>query len=74
MSRSLENIRVINLSHVLAAPTCTMFLADEWLPDGLQLDESVRFARSLETADIARPVLLREQRSFESMERPPNTT
>jgi len=51
-----------------------MFLADEWLPDGLQLDESVRFARSLETAGIARPVLLREQRNFESMERPPNTT
>jgi hypothetical protein len=28
MSRSLENIRVVDLSHVLAAPTCTMFLAD----------------------------------------------
>ncbi len=28
MSRSLDNIRVIDLSHVLAAPTCTMFLAD----------------------------------------------
>jgi len=28
MSRSLENIRVVDLSHVLAAPTCTMLLAD----------------------------------------------
>lgn len=28
MSRALENIRVVDLSHVLAAPTCTMFLAD----------------------------------------------
>ncbi|MBN1829049.1 MAG: CoA transferase, partial [Deltaproteobacteria bacterium] len=28
MSRSLEGIRVIDLSHVLAAPTCSMFLAD----------------------------------------------
>ncbi len=28
MSRSLEGIRVVDLSHVLSAPTCTMFLAD----------------------------------------------
>jgi len=28
MKRALEGIRVIDLSHVLAAPTCTMFLAD----------------------------------------------
>jgi len=28
MSRSLENIRVVDLSHVLAGPTCSMFLAD----------------------------------------------
>ena len=28
MSRTLEDIRVVDLSHVLAAPTCTMFLAD----------------------------------------------
>jgi hypothetical protein len=27
MSKALEGIRVIDLSHVLAAPTCTMFLA-----------------------------------------------
>ncbi|MCU0562398.1 MAG: CoA transferase [Desulfobacterales bacterium] len=28
MPRALEAIRVVDLSHVLAAPTCTMFLAD----------------------------------------------
>jgi CoA:oxalate CoA-transferase len=28
MAKALEDIRVIDLSHVLAAPTCTMFLAD----------------------------------------------
>ncbi|RPH51920.1 MAG: NADH:flavin oxidoreductase [Desulfobacteraceae bacterium] len=34
-------------------PVGYRFLADEWLPDGLQPDESVRFARSLESAGIA---------------------
>jgi NADPH2 dehydrogenase len=34
-------------------PVGYRFLADEWLPDGLQLNESVRFARSLESAGIA---------------------
>lgn len=29
------------------------FLADEWLPDGLHLNESVQFARALESAGIA---------------------
>src|SRR5512139_765094 len=28
MPRALDGIRVVDLSHVLAAPTCTMFLAD----------------------------------------------
>lgn len=28
MRRALEGIRVVDLSHVLAAPICTMFLAD----------------------------------------------
>jgi CoA:oxalate CoA-transferase len=28
MRRALEGIRVLDLSHVLAAPTATMFLAD----------------------------------------------
>ena len=28
MTKALEGIRVVDLSHVLAAPTCTMFLAD----------------------------------------------
>ena len=28
MKKALEEIRVIDLSHVLAAPTTTMFLAD----------------------------------------------
>ncbi|MDY6792360.1 MAG: CaiB/BaiF CoA-transferase family protein [Thermodesulfobacteriota bacterium] len=28
MSKSLKGLRVVDLSHVLAAPTCTMFLAD----------------------------------------------
>ncbi len=28
MKRALEGIRIVDLSHVLAAPTCTMFLAD----------------------------------------------
>jgi NADPH2 dehydrogenase len=34
-------------------PVGYRFLADEWLPDGLQLNESIRFARSLEAAGIA---------------------
>jgi NADPH2 dehydrogenase len=34
-------------------PVGYRFLADEWLPDGLQLNESVLFARSLESAGIA---------------------
>ena len=34
-------------------PVGYRFLADEWLPDGLQLGESVRFARPLESAGIA---------------------
>ncbi len=34
-------------------PVGYRFLADEWLPDGLQLNESVRFARSLESEGIA---------------------
>lgn len=34
-------------------PVGYRFLADEWLPDGLQLDESVQFANSLAHAGIA---------------------
>ena len=34
-------------------PVGYRFLADEWMPDGLQLNESVRFARSLESEGIA---------------------
>ncbi len=34
-------------------PVGYRFLADEWLPDGLKLNESVRFAPSLESAGIA---------------------
>ncbi len=34
-------------------PVGYRFLADEWLPDGLQLEESVRFAAYLESAGIA---------------------
>jgi 2,4-dienoyl-CoA reductase (NADPH2) len=34
-------------------PVGYRFLADEWLPDGLQLDESTRFARTLADAGIA---------------------
>lgn len=34
-------------------PVGYRFLADEWLLDGLQLNESVRFARSLESAGVA---------------------
>ncbi|MBP6941453.1 MAG: NADH:flavin oxidoreductase [Syntrophorhabdaceae bacterium] len=34
-------------------PVGYRFLADEWLPDGLQLNESVRFAHSLESAGVA---------------------
>lgn len=34
-------------------PVGYRFLADEWLPDRLQLNESIRFARSLESAGIA---------------------
>ncbi len=34
-------------------PVGYRFLADEWLPDGLQLEESQQFAHSLAQADIA---------------------
>lgn len=34
-------------------PVGYRFLADEWMPDGLHLNEAVRFARSLESAGIA---------------------
>ena len=34
-------------------PVGYRFLADEWLPDGLQLDESMQFAKSLDHAGIA---------------------
>ena len=34
-------------------PVGYRFLADEWLPDGLQLDESTQFAKSLDHAGIA---------------------
>ncbi len=34
-------------------PVGYRFMADEWMPDGLQLSESVRFARSLGSAGIA---------------------
>ena len=34
-------------------PVGYRFLADEWLPDGLKLEESIQFARALEFAGIA---------------------
>jgi len=34
-------------------PVGYRFLADEWLPDGLRLDESTRFARALSDAGVA---------------------
>lgn len=34
-------------------PVGYRFLADEWLPDGLKLEESSRFARELAEADVA---------------------
>ncbi len=34
-------------------PVGYRFLADEWLPDGLQLEESIQFADSLAQAGIA---------------------
>lgn len=57
---SLENRRRFPLEVVAAVkkkvgdfPVGYRFLADEWLPDGLQLEESTSFARSLESAGIA---------------------
>jgi NADPH2 dehydrogenase len=57
---SFENRRRFALEVVAAVkkkvgdfPVGYRFLADEWLPDGLQLNESVRFAPSLESAGIA---------------------
>jgi len=38
---------------VASFPVGYRFLADEWLPDGLQLEESVRFASNLAQAGIA---------------------
>lgn len=57
---SLENRQRFPL-HVVAAvqaavgafPVGYRFLADEWLPDGLQLEDSRRFARSLAAAGVA---------------------
>jgi len=57
---SLENRQRFALEVVAAVknkvgdfPVGYRFLANEWLPDGLQLNESVRFARSLESAGVA---------------------
>ena len=57
---SLENRRRFSLEvleRVRAAvgvfPVGYRFLADEWLPDGLQLEESQEFAHTLARADIA---------------------
>ncbi|MDY6792092.1 MAG: NADH:flavin oxidoreductase [Thermodesulfobacteriota bacterium] len=57
---SLENRQRFALEVVNAVknkvgdfPVGYRFMADEWLPDGLQLDESVRFARSVESEGIA---------------------
>ena len=57
---SLENRKRFALEVVAAVknkvgdfPVGYRFLADEWLPDGLQLNESVQFARSLESGGIA---------------------
>jgi NADPH2 dehydrogenase len=57
---SLENRQRFALEVVAAVknkvgdfPVGYRFLADEWLTDGLQLNESIRFARSLESEGIA---------------------
>jgi 2,4-dienoyl-CoA reductase (NADPH2) len=48
----LEVVRQVR-SAVGEFPVGYRFLADEWLPDGLTLEESIPFAKSLEAAGIA---------------------
>jgi len=49
---ALETVAAVKAA-VGALPVGYRFLADEWLPDGLQLAESQRFAQSLAEAGIA---------------------